>query len=165
MERVVSRIISSKFVATRVNTKTTSTKRYSKHKDFNLNLKDLIDIKKSTIPKAGKGAFAKTRIGCGTRIGEYNGRLHDYASYENLNDKLYVFEVAKKHKDRYHLFFIDAKKEGGYLRYVNGAMTSAQRKKINVEAYQYGERIFFRANKNIKPGQEILIDYGDNYWP
>ena len=129
-------------------------------------MKDLIAIKTSNIPGAGMGAFARTKISKGQRIGEYTGRLLDAESYDKLRNKLYTFEVAKKYRGRYYTFYIDASnpKKSGLLRYVNGALGKQQRKAINVESYQYAEKIYYRATKNIKPGDEIIIDYGDNYW-
>ena len=138
-------------------------KRYSKITDFNKNLSEMIAIKKSSIPQAGKGAFAKKTITKGKKIGEYNGLVLGASDYDQLEDKSYVFEVTKKHKGKYYLFYIDAQK-GGDLRYVNGANNSKQKKRVNVESYQYAERIFFRASKKILPGEELLTDYGDNYW-
>ena len=138
-------------------------KRYPKNSNFNKNLASLIVVKTSNIPQAGNGAFAKTIIPKGTRIGEYNGKLLSLLEYEALEDKSYVFEVAKKYQNRYYLFYIDAMR-GDDLRYVNGAYGEDQSSQINVESYQYAERIFFRATRTILPGEELLIDYGDNYW-
>ncbi|MBC62266.1 MAG: hypothetical protein CMP11_07400 [Zetaproteobacteria bacterium] len=140
-----------------------SRKRYSYKYDFNKNLDKTIFIKKSLINGAGIGAFAKTHIPKGKKIGEYNGKILNQKEYENLDDKSYVFEVTKKVNGKYYLFYIDAQK-GDLLRFVNGAINDNQKKIINVESYQYGEKIFFKATKNIKALQELIIDYGDNYW-
>ena len=85
-----------------------------------------------------------------------------------MPNKQYIFEVNKKIKNKgtYKTFFIDAAKEkpGRELRFINGAHGKKQQKMINVESYQYAEKIFYRARKNINPGEELIIDYGDNYW-
>ena len=138
-------------------------KRYSNKKDFNYKLADLIKVKDSSFAFAGKGAFAKKDLKKGLRLGEYNGKLLSLEEYEALTDKAYVFEVKKKFEGRYYLFFIDAR-AGDALRFVNGAYTKEQKEKVNVEAYQYSERIFFRTKRDIKKGEELIIDYGDNYW-
>lgn len=138
-------------------------KRYSKNKSFNDRLKDLLEIKKSNIPGAGDGAFSRKNLPKGKRLGEYNGKILGFDDYESLRNKSYIFEVTKKFKGKYYLFYIDAR-SGDALRFVNGAYGKEQRKKVNVESYQYAERIFFRTTKNIPKGEELLIDYGDNYW-
>ena len=138
-------------------------KFYSKEKNFNQNLSDLIEIKRSSFAYAGKGAFAKKDLKKGLRLGEYNGKLLSLEEYEELSDKAYIFEVKKKFEGRYYLFFIDAR-SGDALKFVNGAYTKEQKEKVNVEAYQYSERIFFRTKREVKKGEELIIDYGDNYW-
>lgn len=138
-------------------------KRYPKKHDFNKNLKNLLIIKDSLIKGAGKGAFAKHDIKKGTKLGEYNGKLIDHESYTKLEDKGYIFEVTKKIGTRYYLFYIDAR-FGDELRFVNGAHSKTQKKQVNVESYQYAERVFFKAKRNIKKGEELLTDYGNNYW-
>ena len=128
---------------------------------------ELIVIKKSKIPRAGLGAFANKDISQGTKIGEYKGDVLDKKAYDKLKNTFYTFEVAKKNKKgSYKTYYIDAskKKAGRELRFVNGAHGNKQRKLINLEAYQYAEKIFYRAHKNIRAGEELIIDYGDNYW-
>ena len=132
-------------------------------KNYNKNLNKIIEVKKSSILGAGLGAFAKVKISKGQRIGEYNGTLLNQIEYEALQDKTYVFELAKKYQGRYYLFYVDAK-SGDLLKYVNGASSKEEKTKINVEAYQYAEKIFFRSTRIIYPQEELLIDYGDNYW-
>ena len=138
-------------------------KRYPKSKSFNENLSKILIIKKSLIKGAGQGAFAKVTIPKGMRIGEYNGKVLGFDDYKTLSDKSYIFEVIKKFEKKYYLFYIDAK-SGDELRFVNGAYSKEQKKNINVESYQYAERVFFKAKKTIKKGQELIIDYGNNYW-
>jgi SET domain-containing protein len=139
------------------------TRRYNRGKRFNDILSDLVEIKTSNITGAGKGAFAKTLIQKGLKIGEYDGKILDITEYEKLKDKSYVFEVYKKYRGKYCLFYIDAK-HGNLLKYVNGAHCGEQKKRVNIESYQYAERIFFKAIRDLTPGEELLIDYGDNYW-
>ena len=129
-------------------------------------LQDLIFIKKSSLKGAGKGAFARKDIATKTKLGEYSGRLIDKEAFDKLKDTLYTFEVTKKFEGRYYLFYIDASdpKHSSLLRYVNGALGKKQKKLVNVESYQYAEKIYYRACRDIKKGEELIIDYGDNYW-
>ena len=74
--------------------------------------------------------------------------------------------MSRKINGQYTIYYIDAqnKKKSNWLRYVNGAKTKSQKRKINVEAYQYGEKVFYRTIKKIKEKEELIIDYGDEYW-
>jgi SET domain-containing protein len=125
-----------------------------------------LEIKKSTITGAGLGAFARSLIKKGEKIGEYTGELLTINEYESLKDKSYIFEVGKKFEGRYYTFYINGKnkKYASSLRYINGAYGKKKTQQINCEAYQYAEKIFYRATKNIKPGEELFVDYGDSYW-
>lgn len=134
-----------------------------KKKNYNTQLKDLIEVKTSKLKGAGFGAFARVDLPKGKRLGEYTGKLLSQLEYDKLTDTAYVFEVTKRFRGKYYLFYIDAKR-GDDLRFVNGAHSKKQKKRINIESYQYGERIFYRTTKAIKAGEELLIDYGDNYW-
>lgn len=129
-------------------------------------MQNLLEVKSSKIRGAGKGAFARVNICEGTRVGEYKGKVLTAAAYDRLRDKAYVYEVAKKVNGRYQMHYIDARlhKRNNPLRYVNGARTAVQKKKINVEAYQYAETIYYRSIRDIAAGEEIIIDYGDSYW-
>lgn len=129
-------------------------------------LADYVEARESTIEGAQQGAFAIQDIPKGVRIGEYRGRLLSMEQYESLEDKRYTFEVAKRFRGRYYLFYVDAKDlaYSNVLRYVNGAYSQSQRAMINVESYQYAGKIWYRSIKVIKAGQELITDYGDNYW-
>ena len=58
--------------------------------------------------------------------------------------------------------YIDAKNTrlSNWLRYVNCARV---RKEQNLVAYIYKEEIFYRALMDIKPENEMLVWYGDDY--
>ncbi|MBC61373.1 MAG: hypothetical protein CMP11_02870 [Zetaproteobacteria bacterium] len=130
------------------------------------NITNKIVIKKSSIKNAGKGIFTKEKLKAKLKIGQYKGRLISKKIYNTLSDTRYTFELSKKIGKSYKLFYIDAqnKKESNWLRYINGAKTKHQKKMINIEAYQYNEKIFYRTTKEIKAGAELIIDYGDSYW-
>ena len=130
-------------------------------------MKDLILIKNSTVKSAGKGVFAKTLIPKGKRLCSYEGELLSEQEFDKRSDTSYVFEVQKKVSGKYKLFYIDARKKkySNWARYVNGVKTPFQKKKnLNVRAYQYNEKIFYKTTRNIKEGEELFIDYGDSYW-
>jgi SET domain-containing protein len=121
---------------------------------------DEYTIKKSTIKNAGKGAFTNVYLPKGTTIGNYHGKKLTAAQYDKLpeNKTDYLWEISTP-KGR---MYIDAKlkKYGNWLRYLNDSKDS----RINVEPYQYKQKIYYRTTKNIKPGKELFISYGDEYW-
>ena len=125
-----------------------------------------IEVRKSSIPSAGMGVFAKESLSEGQRIGEYKGQLISREEFKGKKDTYYVFEVSRKVGKSYKTFYIDAryKKYSNILRYVNGARTTTQKRFINVRAYQYGGKIYYKTLKPLRKGEELLLDYGDSYW-
>ena len=47
------------------------------------------------------------------------------------------------------------------LKFVNGAATKNQRRRINTEMYQY--EVFYRTTKNVRKGTELLMCYGPDF--
>lgn len=120
----------------------------------------MLTIKQSTIKGAGLGVFAIQDIRKGTRLGEYCGKILSKEEYEDMqdNDRNYIFEV---HRPNQSTFYIDG---NCVLAKVNGVKTTRQKKRINVEAYQYAQCIYFRTTKEVPKGTELIIDYGNKYW-
>lgn len=118
-------------------------------------------IKKSGLPKAGKGLFTKIPIKKGARIVEYKGRLqpwrevkaqdgyNGYLMYINRNVVINALPAVKT-----------------LGRYANDAMglTRIVGLRNNSEYVSEGNRCFIEAIKDIKPGEEILVSYGREYW-
>lgn len=119
-----------------------------------------IKIIKSKIKNAGKGVSALKNLKKGTNLGIYKGKLLSKKQYNKLKDKSYVWEIDTPKGVIYH----DGKfiKRNNILRYVNGVKSKNQ--KENVEAYQYNKTIRYRTSKNIKKGEELIINYGEGYW-
>lgn len=123
----------------------------------------LIIIKKSKLRGAGEGAFAGTFIHKDDELGEYTGKKLTESQFKLLKNTNYIFEVTKSDGTP---FYIDARDPdtSSWIRYVNGAKTKKQREKINTGFYQYRNRIFLRAVKDIPVGTELVSDYGEYYW-
>ena len=102
----------------------------------------------------GKGVFAVQRIAEGETIIEYVGEV--------INWK----EALRRHphdpKDPNHTFYfhidenrvIDAKVGGNSARWINHSCDP------NCEADEEDGRVFIKALRNIKPGEELNYDYG-----
>ena len=119
---------------------------------------DQFTIKTSTIPNAGNGAFANIFLPKGSVLGNYKGKRLSSQQYNRLRDQSYVWELSSRHGPIY----IDGKnpKLSNWLRFLN----DSRDRRVNVEPYQSHGNIFYRAIKNIKPGEEMFISYGDEYW-
>lgn len=124
----------------------------------------LLELKKSKIRNAGLGIFAKTMIPRGTIIGPYHGRYMNLKQRNRVKDGTYIWKI---HDD----LFVDAKKykKNNPLRYVNGAKTKLQKEKINCAVKflgtdPYHMKVYYITTKNILPGEELIISYGDTYF-
>jgi hypothetical protein len=120
--------------------------------------KDMYTIQTSTIPNAGRGAFANVYLPKGTVLGDYKGKRLTSQQYNRLRDQSYVWELSSRKGSIY----IDGKnpKRSNWLRFLN----DSRDKRVNVEPYQYGGKLYYRTTRAIKPGQEMFISYGDEYW-
>lgn len=124
-------------------------------------LEKFLFVKKSGLPGAGKGLFTKIPIKKGTRIVEYKGRLQSWK------------EVKAQDGHNGYLMYINRNAVINALpavktlgRYANDAMglTRIAGLRNNSEYVSEGNRCFIEAIKNIKPGEEILVSYGREYW-
>lgn len=124
--------------------------------------KDL-EVKRSRIPKAGKGLFTKRDIKKGERVVEYLGEI--------ITDK----ECGKRaENDQYgYVFYINKQKcidahhtPEALARYANDAKGLIKVKGINNNAsYEvWQNRGWITAEKSIKAGSEIFVSYGAEYW-
>ena len=124
-------------------------------------LEKYLVVKKSTLPKAGKGLFTSASIPKGTRIVEYKGRKcrwKDVKHEDSTNP--YLMRV-----DRIHA--IDARRSlKTFGRYANDAtgLSRIAGVKNNAEYVAEGSRCFIEATKNIPAGTEIFVNYGREYW-
>jgi SET domain-containing protein len=118
-------------------------------------------IKKSTLPGAGMGLFAKTFIPRGTRIVEYKGRIMNWKDLEEKEwSNGYLFYVTRNH-------VINARPyKKSLARYANDAKGLVKKKGIRNNAVYSttGRRVFIETTTDIQPGTEILVDYGTDYW-
>ena len=117
-----------------------------------------ISIKDSTIPNAGKGAFANVDIPIHTTIGEYLGKNYTGKEMENSHGA-YLFSVKVNNKE---IKIIDGKSKNlsSWVRFVNSPLKFEDG---NAHFYQYKQSIFIKTRKPIKKGEEIFAYYGDEY--
>ncbi|XP_065903026.1 histone-lysine N-methyltransferase PRDM9-like [Dysidea avara] len=113
----------------------------------------------SSIMNAGKGVFAKEFIPKRTRVGPYKGEMVQKEDVTDGTDTSYFFEVKKSGMGSY---YIDAKNEehASWLRFINCARHEEEQ---NLLSFQYQGNIYCYTIKDILPGTELLVWYGEQY--
>ena len=111
-----------------------------------------IQVRKSGVH--GKGVYAARPIKKGETIIEYVGEVitWDEALRRHPHDPSDPNHTFYFHIDEGRV--IDAKFGGNVSRWINHACAP------NCEADDDGERVFIKALRNIKPGEELFYDYG-----
>ncbi|TFY62080.1 hypothetical protein EVJ58_g4096 [Rhodofomes roseus] len=111
----------------------------------------------------GQGTFANVDIGKDTVIGEYIAELfpnelshflHALFTHRHLN---YTFNVNVRD-------VLDAAWVGNETRYMNHAKGKAENITAHMKWVDGELRIAFSSTKRIKKGNELLFDYGTEYW-
>lgn len=123
--------------------------------------KNLI-VKKSTLPKAGNGLFAKAFIPKGTRVAEYKGKVVTWKEVVKMaeSENGYIFHFSNS-------YCLDARTyKKSLARYINDAKGIVRIKGLsnNTEYVTEKKRCFIDAIKNIPAGAELFVAYGAEYW-
>ena len=102
--------------------------------------------------RTGLGLFATRPIKKRSRIVEYKGPLlgKKAAAKAERTSNLYLYEINKR-------WTIDGTPRSNVARYANHSCNP------NAETHDVKRRVFIRALRNIKPGEEIVYDYGIDY--
>jgi SET domain-containing protein len=98
----------------------------------------------------GRGLFAGTDIAKGAFVAEYTGTKVSSKAADAMKSR-YLFEIDDQ-------WTIDAEHGGGVARYINHSCEP------NTEAEIEDGHINIYAVKNISNGEEVTIDYGDEYY-
>ncbi len=117
--------------------------------------------KKSKLPNAGNGLFTKKEIAKGVRIVEYRGKLCKWKDVKHQDGHNgYLMYITRN-------AVIDALPTKTALgRYANDAkgLVRIGGVKNNCEYVSEGSRCFIESIRLIKKGEEILVDYGREFW-
>ncbi len=102
--------------------------------------------------RTGLGLFATKPIKKRSRIAEYTGKMLNFKEAEKAEARgnRYLYEISKN-------FTIDGAARHNIARYFNHSCNP------NADTYSVKHRVFIRALRNIKPGEEIVYDYGIDY--
>lgn len=117
-------------------------------------------IKRSLIPKAGKGLFTKKLIPKGTRIAEYIGDIKTWKQITTDPEfNPYVFYINRN-------YVIDSKNNKEVLaRYINDAKGLHKTEhKNNCKFEVDGLKVYVIATSKIVSGAELFVAYGRDYW-
>lgn len=104
-------------------------------------------VKESTI--AGKGCFALEDIPAGTLIGEYTGPIITFEEADDIygeDEETYLFSLEGNK-------CIDATHHDCTMKYINHCCNP------NCEADEENDRVFYKAKRDIKVGEELTVDY------
>jgi len=120
-------------------------------------------IKKSQLKGAGKGLYSTKAIRKDSKIIEYRGEIIGYNEYRRR---------ARNEVDQYLFYLkrdlcIDAMHTPQYkARYANDAagITKIKGLKNNSDYIIFGNKCFIVANRDIKAGEEIFVNYTKSYW-
>jgi SET domain-containing protein len=126
----------------------------------NMVAKKQLKVKRSKLPKAGKGLFTTAFIPKGTPIVEYTGRVNTWKVAQQQPDNGYLFYVNRNH-------VIDAfPHKKALARFANDARGMVKQKGVtnNSEYITRGRKVFIKSKRDILPGEEILVGYGKEYW-
>jgi len=122
------------------------------------NLPNNVEVRRSTIPKAGNGLFAKERLRKGAVLGEYIGEVLTAKQAEGRDPSYFIYKDEGGAKKGAAAMVVDGRTYANPMRWLNH---SAQ-----PNAYaelQHDGRILFKTKKAVQPGQELFIDYGPDY--
>ncbi|GEM_PF-735257 len=99
---------------------------------------------------AGLGLFAGEDIKKGELIIEYIGNILTKKEADKVTTCQYLFEITRNHT-------IDGSPRWNIARYANHSCDG------NAESDVKKKRVFVKAIKNIKEGEEIVYDYGEEF--
>lgn len=125
-----------------------------------VSLPEQVTIAPSSIPGVQLGVFSTCWIKEGTQMGPYTGRIVKVEELSSDVDNSLMWEVLNEDGTVSH--FLDAKDENprNWMGFVNCARNEQEQ---NLDVFQYGGNIYYRAVKDIPPDQELLVWYGGTY--
>ncbi|KAI9061560.1 SET domain-containing protein [Trametes sanguinea] len=121
----------------------------------------------------GLGTFAQGHIDKGAFVGEYGAELILSPENAHQGDHLEdIHQTVNTYRGLNYMFnlsgtdhILDAATIGDYTRYINDPMDES---KANVTANTIAvggdTKVLFRTVKKVKPGEELLLHYGEAYW-
>ena len=120
-----------------------------------------LQIKKSQLPRAGKGLFTKIDIPKGMRVVEYKGSLRLWKDVKHLDGyNGYLMYITRN-------AVIDAQPGiNNFGRYANDAngFGKSPGLKNNCEYVSEGTKCYIESLHPLRKGEEISVGYGKDFW-
>lgn len=108
----------------------------------------------------GYGVFAESSIDEGSYVGEYTGLVRKFCRFKP-EPNAYCFHYPTRFWST-KLFVVDALHEGNIMRFVNHSDIPNLTPVCMVDRGL--THIVFMATRHISEGEQLTIDYGENYW-
>ena len=117
---------------------------------------DSFEVRESTIPGAGRGLFARTRIDTDDNLGYYTGEVITEEDLEDgiCEDSVYLLWVTANH------IIVGEGPKANYTRYINH---SDEPNAFLITSNRW-KSARFEALRTILPGEEVFFNYGDFEW-
>ncbi|NJL70502.1 MAG: SET domain-containing protein [Candidatus Competibacteraceae bacterium] len=124
-------------------------------------------VQVSTIPNAGKGLFARKFIPAGSLIGKYRGDyLAKDITYEQYASGKREHIKKREWRDYFvhtmHDQLLDGRRMDNHMRWINDPRNEHRYNATMTQGK--ARRILVRATRDIQPGEEIFMCYGEHYW-
>lgn len=115
-----------------------------------------VEVKPSGVAGAGLGAFALTFLPRYTWLGEYEGEV---VPLDGADEVTYAWNVYRGGE---LVYYVDAFSMtlSNWLRYINCPRHVSEK---NVEVATCYGRVYYYTSRDVLPGTELLIYYGDDY--
>ncbi|XP_074651554.1 PR domain zinc finger protein 14-like [Tubulanus polymorphus] len=104
------------------------------------------------------GIFTQRAIPKGTVFGPFQGKNVNTSEIKTNDDNTFMWEIFEDGRLSY---FVDGRgTAGNWMSYVNCARYSLEQ---NLTAIQNGKEIYYEVCKDVAPGSEFLVWYGESY--
>jgi hypothetical protein len=107
----------------------------------------------------GYGVFAGQEIHNGDFINEYTG---EFGITRDLSKRESSYLIEENCLDEQFSWWIDSQRLGNYSRFINHS--SEPNTKLYFTFFKEKYRVFVMAIKNIEPDEQVLLNYGKDYW-
>ena len=129
---------------------------------------EMVEIRDSLIPGAGKGLFAKVAIPAGTYIGSYHGAYVTDPEIDALDDLRaeYLFLLPDCAEEGEHTGIAgDLDHPISKVNYAPAELNGQPTHLRNVDFMEYCERPYERlyTTRAVRAGEELYTDYGSEY--
>ena len=114
----------------------------------------------------GRGLFARRAIARETFLGKYSGESLSLDALVDRYDLLGERKAPCEYTWRVHAdWYVDARepRAGNVLRFVNHEARGEAGHNVDVRIFALSG-VYYFANRDIAPGEELCCDYGGRYW-